>query len=110
MNTSGRDGWVSILFEKWKFFTAIIASLLMDLVFLLLWLLALHGFNKAVDYLDPSGSHKLIQVVTIIFEFSTLALVVSFTVSDFIKIIARLRAEHRRELGPENDTRLRSKE
>ena len=110
MNTSGRDGWLSILFEKCKFFTAIIASLLMDLVFLLLWLVALHWFNKAVDYLDPSGSHRLIQIAAIVFEYSTLAPVVLFTVSDFIKIVARLRAEHRRELDPKNDTRLRSEE
>jgi hypothetical protein len=98
------EGWVVLLFEKWRFLAAIIASLLMDMAFLLLWSIVVLGIDKAVNWLDPTGSHLLISAAKFVFELSTLATVGFFTANDIIKIVARIRAENRKELYAGKDS------
>lgn len=105
MKNPSYAGWLNLLVEKWKFLSATIASLLMDLIFLVAWSLALLGFDKVIDYFDPTGSHLLISIGKVVFDFSTLIAVFAFIVSDLIKVVARLRAEHRKEPPEAGDNR-----
>jgi hypothetical protein len=86
-----REGWGTILWEKFKFLWAIFFFLVLDLGLVALWAGVLYGFHKIIHLIDPTNSLILLVILKWFVEVSTSIVVVYSTIEDVRKAIRRIR-------------------
>src|SRR5262249_5213140 len=91
MNQESREDFKSILIDRCKFLSVILATYLTDAIYLLGWLAIHMGLKWGVEWFHPIGYEKIAgYVLKIILEVPALTPVVVFAAFDTKRIIRRI--------------------
>lgn len=90
MEENEREGWGTILWEKWKFLWAVLFFIILDLGLVALWAAVLFGFEWLFHWLDPQGQFVILVVMKWLAELSTSAIVAYNLVLDVRKAVKRI--------------------
>ena len=98
MDTKHED-WPALLLERWKFFGATVVCLLIDGVFLLIWLGIHWTLQYAFNRINLSGVEKIVtSLLKLILEIPLFLTVIIFIIADVRKVAQRVFSGARKEL------------